>query len=108
MKRPVGEKLIRLGGRVAVLRERVRANERAANRALVVGERALKRAEKVLTKRFDAGNEIKGAMKEASEHYVTREEVKAQRDADAITMRWLIGLIVGLALAVIGQYVKHP
>jgi hypothetical protein len=54
-------------------------------------EKAQTRADEVLTKRFDAANEVRGAMQDASKTYVTRAEFQWAMGAVVIL---LIGMVV--------------
>lgn len=56
------------------------AAEKATNAALEASEKAIGKAEIAANNRFDAGNEIKGAMENAQKSFATIETVNAQRE----------------------------
>ena len=76
--------------RIAALEARTIANEKAADRALLVGERALDRAEEVLTKRFEASNEIRESMRDQTRQFVTRNE-----------FQWAIGTVIFMLVGIL-------
>jgi hypothetical protein len=81
---------VTLEERVAALEARIVANEKAADRAMQVGERALDRSEAVLTKRFEANNEIREAMRDQTRGFVTRNE-----------FQWAIGAVILVLVGII-------
>ncbi len=82
--------------RVAALEVRVEAGEKAVDRALLAAERAVDRADTAMTKRLDAGNEVRGAMQDQARQYVTRAEFQWAVGAIVLV---LIGLLLKVVLA---------
>jgi hypothetical protein len=85
--------VVSTAARLSALDARMTANEKANDRAILAAENTQKRADEVLTKRFDASNEVRGAMKDASSEFVKRGEFYWAMGA---VILFLAGAIIGL------------
>ncbi len=89
------------------LEERIAALDRLVEAKMEAGRLAVEKAELKIDERFRSHNEFREQIREERLTFITRTEVESSRREHGITMRWVIGLIVTIAVAVIGLYVKR-
>ena len=92
---------------LAALAERIAALDRLMQAELKALSASIEKAEVKIDERFRSHNEFREQIREERSTVVTRTEIQAAHAAAAITVRWVIGLTIAVALAVAGLYMKR-